>query len=1049
LTKKPAEAFRAILLVLTAILIALNIGSVTANPSSSISSDTSRLGQKHIYPNDSTKRVLVLCSFNYGYQWTDHMLSGIAGAFTHSGMDIEQYVSFMDMKRIPYSQEYFARYKETLAAGYRDVSFDAILACDNDALTFMRQYRDELFPGVPVVFSSINDYSPSMLDGRNDITGTSENTDYFGTIICAAKLFPKTKSVIIVTDNTTTGLAHRSALEKIESQFANKIRFHYLSLGDNSLVELGNTLSVLPDTCVVLLAQHFRDKNGMTYSVKQSTPFITSRCSVPCFVLADIRVGLGALGGNVVSGYHHGKAAAEMILSIFNGVHIRSIPVMQQSPNIYMFDYKVMRRFNIALNKLPSGSIVVGTPESLFVKYRLQIITAIAIFGVVVLFLILMILEVLRRKKVEHLLRERNRFIESLVKMMPDILYIYDLIDQKNIYSNDGVQRVLGYSVEELQTMGRHLITDLMHPDDLPTYLEKTVPRYAVAKDYEPITHQYRMKHKSGAWRWLYSNETIYSRNPDGTPRQVFGIIHDITEQKLAEEKIREKDIQFRKLSANVPDLIFQFTMKPDGSYCVPIASDGIKNLFGCSPEDVLDDFAPIGKVIYPEDAERVIGDIEYSAKHLTHFTCEFRVQIPGKEIQWIYSRSIPEKLDDGSITWYGFNADITERKKAEEEHLKYENQLQLNSKLESLGVLAGGIAHDFNNLMGGIFGYIDMASEVSTENNVTSYLSKAMNTIDRARALTQQLLTFAKGGAPVQQIGNLFPFVQETAQFALSGANVSCRFDVSQDLWACNFDKNQIGQVIDNLIINAQQAMPAGGIIELAARNIVLAEKEHPLLTNGIYVKISIKDTGVGIPKEHITKIFDPFFSTKAKGHGLGLATCYSIIHRHGGCIDVESEPGKGSTFKVYLPASTEAASAATMKTDKTHEGSGTFLVMDDEEVMRDTIGDMLKTLGYSVISKENGKDAIEFFVAETKANRTIAGMIFDLTVPGGMGGKAAIEGIRELNTDIPAFVASGYADDPVMKKPTDYGFMASICKPFRKSELSEMLNKYMKSNK
>jgi signal transduction histidine kinase/CheY-like chemotaxis protein len=452
--------------------------------------------------------------------------------------------------------------------------------------------------------------------------------------------------------------------------------------------------------------------------------------------------------------------------------------------------------------------------------------------------------------------------------------------------------------------------------------------------------------------------------------------------------------------------------------------------------------------VIYHEDVERLFRDIEYSAKHLTYFTCEFRVQVPGRAIQWIFSRSIPEKLEDGSITWYGFNADITDRKKAEEEHLNYEQQLQQNQKLESLGVLAGGIAHDFNNLMGGIFGYIDLAKDESKDANVISHLSKAITTIDRARALTRQLLTFAKGGAPIRQIGNLFPFVQETAQFALSGSNVSCRFDVPRDLWACNFDKNQIGQVIDNLIINAQQAMPVGGTIELSARNITLENNEHPSLAKGNYVRLSVKDSGVGIPRELIAKIFDPFFTTKAKGHGLGLATCYSIIKRHDGCIDVKSEPGKGSTFKVYLPAADETVSSAITTTAETHSGHGTFLVMDDEFILRETIGDMLETFGYTVVGKENGKDAIDFFAAETKANRKISGMIFDLTVPGGMGGMAAITEIRKTNTEIPAFVASGYADDPVMKKPAEFGFTASICKPFKKSELSEMLNNYMKPN-
>jgi PAS domain S-box-containing protein len=382
---------------------------------------------------------------------------------------------------------------------------------------------------------------------------------------------------------------------------------------------------------------------------------------------------------------------------------------------------------------------------------------------------------------------------------------------------------------------------------------------------------------------------------------------------------------------------------------------------------------------------------------------------------------------------------DMTEKQKLDE-------AMHRSQKLESLGVLAGGIAHDFNNLMGGLFGYIDLANEEPDRSKVSSYLSKAVNTIDRARALTGQLLTFAKGGAPIQKIGHLFPFIRETAQFALSGANVSCRFDVPQDLWACNFDKNQIGQVIDNIIINAQQAMPVGGTIELTARNITLSDKEHSFLSKGDYIKISVKDHGIGIQKEHVSKIFDPFFTTKTKGHGLGLTTCYSIVKRHAGCIDVESEIGKGATFHVYLPASVHSVSSSAETSETMHKGSGTFLIMDDEPVMRETIRDMLKSLGYTVICKENGNNAVEFFAAEMKAKREIVGMVFDLTVPGAMGGMAAVEEIRKLDKVVPVFVASGYAEDPAMKNPSEYGFLASICKPFRKSEISKMLNKYMR---
>jgi PAS domain S-box-containing protein len=391
-----------------------------------------------------------------------------------------------------------------------------------------------------------------------------------------------------------------------------------------------------------------------------------------------------------------------------------------------------------------------------------------------------------------------------------------------------------------------------------------------------------------------------------------------------------------------------------------------------------------------------------------------------------------------------GFMVDVTARKQTECEHKNYEQQLQQAQKLESLGALAGGIAHDFNNLMGGIFGYIDMAREESRNDKVSRYLGKAMSTIERARGLTQQLLTFSRGGDPVQMIAALFPFVQETALFALNGSNVTCRFDVPEDLWPCNYDKNQIAQVIDNIVLNAQQAMPQGGAIDIMAGNISFIDKEHPALAAGKYVKLSIQDSGMGIPEEILPRIFDPFFTTKAKGHGLGLATCHSIIKKHGGCIEVESEHGKGSAFHLYLPVSAENTAVSEEKAAR-HKGSGTILLMDDEEVILETIGRMLEALGYTVVCKKEGHEALHFFIEETVEGRSLAGMILDLTVPGGMGGKSVVTEIRRLNASIPVFVLSGYADDPIMKNPTDYGFTASICKPFRKVELEEMLEKYM----
>jgi PAS domain S-box-containing protein len=600
-------------------------------------------------------------------------------------------------------------------------------------------------------------------------------------------------------------------------------------------------------------------------------------------------------------------------------------------------------------------------------------------------------------------------------------------LDKRFIKCNRAFCTFLGYKENEL--IGK-AISDITFPGDVEVGM-KELKRIAEGK-LDSFSVQKRYVRKDGMVVW---GETSISmvRDSTGDPLYFLPVIKDITDRKNAEESLQESEERYRTLADTGQALIWTSGLDKKCNYFnIPWLTFTGKRL-----EDEVGDGWVNG--VHPDDLEHCIDVYVNSFDRREKFSMNYRIRHNSGEYRWIQDDGTPRYNSKKEFIGYiGHCLDITDRKRAEE-------ALSTVQKLESLGLLAGGIAHDFNNLMGGIFGYIDMASEASTEDKVTQYLSKAMNTIGRARALTQQLLTFAKGGAPIQQIGNLFPFVRETAQFALSGANVSCNFDAPQDLWACNFDKHQIGQVVDNLIINAQQAMPVGGTIELTARNVTLAEKEHPLLANGNYVRISVKDTGVGIPKELISKIFDPFFTTKAMGHGLGLATCHSIVHRHGGCIDVESEPGKGSIFKVYLPATTESSSAAIKKTDTTHKGIGTFLVMDDEEVMRETIRGMLELLGYTVVSKENGTDAIEFFTTETKANRKITGMIFDLTVPGGMGGKAAIEEIRKTNTDIPAFVASGYADDPVMKTPAEYGFMASICKPFRKFELSEMLNKFI----
>ena len=648
--------------------------------------------------------------------------------------------------------------------------------------------------------------------------------------------------------------------------------------------------------------------------------------------------------------------------------------------------------------------------------------------------------DITKRKLAEEALKKSEERYRGLLTNM-DVGIVAHRADTSIAMCNSAASQLLGLS--ENQMKGKVAIDPewkFLDINNNPLALDE-YPVNRILSSRKPMRNQILavMRPVTNDVVWLSVNGFPVLDNTGAIAEILINFI-DVTELKHAEGALKERDKQFRKLTELAPVGIYLTTSDGNCMYANPAWC----KMAGLSLEEALGTGWING--LHPDDRNLVFCNWKKMVESQGQWGHEYRFMTSEGKITWVYGLATSQYDTSGKITLYvGVNQNITERKQLEEEREKSEQQRNQMQKLESLGILAGGIAHDFNNLMGGIFGYIDMACEETKDDKVKSYISKAMSSIDRARALTQQLLTFAKGGAPIQEIGHLFPLVQETAKFALSGSNVSCNFDVSHDLWACNFDKNQIGQVIDNLIINAQQAMPVGGVIELTARNISLTVKDHPFLSTGNYVRIALKDTGIGIPNELISKIFDPFFTTKTKGHGLGLATCYSIIHRHGGCIDVESEPGKGSTFKVYLPASSQSVLSDLKKSTQRHKGSGTILVMDDEEIMRETIQDMLGTFGYFVVCKENGNDAIDFFKEEMKEKRTPAAMIFDLTVPGGMGGEVAIEEIRKLNRNIPVFVASGYADDPIMVNPTEYGFTASICKPFRIGDLSDMLNKYL----
>jgi signal transduction histidine kinase/ActR/RegA family two-component response regulator len=382
--------------------------------------------------------------------------------------------------------------------------------------------------------------------------------------------------------------------------------------------------------------------------------------------------------------------------------------------------------------------------------------------------------------------------------------------------------------------------------------------------------------------------------------------------------------------------------------------------------------------------------------------------------------------------------SDITQRVKMEEELLK-------GRKLESVGILAGGIAHDFNNILTAIMGNVSLAKNyIDPDNKAFKRLEEADKATQRAKDLTHKLLTFSKGGAPVKITASIAELIEDSAGFTLSGTSVKSENLMPEDIWPADIDPGQISQVIQNLCLNASQAMPDGGILQIKTENLTVAEDDALPLEPGKYIKISFIDNGVGISKSHLSRIFDPYFTTKQKGSGLGLATVYSIINNHDGYVTVQSELEVGTTFTVYLPASPEKQVLVGKEKIEAGEefiGSGRILIMDDEVIVRDVAGEIIQHLGFETDFAINGEEALEKYSQAMRNGEPFAAVIMDLTVPGGMGGGEAIKKLLAIDPQVKAIVSSGYSNNPIMANFNKFGFKGVISKPFQLNEVKRSL--------
>ncbi len=630
--------------------------------------------------------------------------------------------------------------------------------------------------------------------------------------------------------------------------------------------------------------------------------------------------------------------------------------------------------------------------------------------------------------------------------------------DGRVVGANPSTARILGYdSAEELVAAITDIPTQIYVDPEQRINFIRMMERDGRVLDYEA-----QMSRKDGSQIWVALHARAI-RDRGGEIIGLEGSLVDITARKLAQdelkrhqehlenlvqertEALRENQRILSTLMSNLPGMAYRCL--DDDDWTMEFVSEGSRELFGYLPSELTRDrVVTFGELIHPEDRDYVRKAVRSALEQGAAFQLLYRINTRGGEQKWVWEQGTGVPGRDGrTLAVEGFITDITARKRMEEELLK-------TQKLESIGVLAAGIAHDFNNLLTTILGNISLAQlNTQPESKEFQYLKSAEEASIQARNLTRQFVTFARGGMPVKDAHPLPGILEDAVSLALTGSNVVCQTKLAGDLRSVNCDPAQIHQAIGNLVINARESMPDGGIIDIEASNICLNDNQVTGLEKGNHVRISIKDHGVGIRPEHLSKVFDPYFSTKErgiqKGMGLGLTSAYAVIKQHGGQITIESVLGIGTNIHIYLPASEqERKESAAKHGPPPGPQKGRILIMDDDEAIRAMVVEMLAQQGFEAVCAKDGTEAVEQYEKAMLGGSPFDAVILDLTVRGGMGGREAIEKLLELDSSVKAIVSSGYSDDTIMSNFSEYGFKAAIPKPFRLHEVAGILSEIVK---
>ncbi|MEW6387889.1 MAG: ABC transporter substrate binding protein [Thermodesulfobacteriota bacterium] len=1068
-------------------------------------------------------------------------MEGILETLRQAYPNIDPLVEYLDWRRFP-QEDNIKSLVQVYQQRYAQKKIEVVIANDNEALEFALKYRARLFPEAAIVFCGVNDYREDMIAGQPRVTGVVEKVDAAGTIEVALKLHPQARSLVVIADASEEAQDALQIIKGVAPRFASRINFRFLV--GLTIQEMLQELERLPPDSLILLAYFTRDRSGNVYSYDTVLSQMGGRTAVPIYGLYTFGLGKGIVGGQLLDGSLVGEQAARYAVRILGGEPVGEMPVVQKSFSQPMFDYDQILRYGLKTSQLPPNSAVIRRLTAVYATYKKIIWGGAALLLLLSLSVVILFLNILKRRRVEKALRQaeenyRSIFenaVEGIFQRTPEGRYLRvnpalarmfgyaspaemlgEVVDIKEqVFVNPQRYQefqesmadrgmVQGFEYQAYRQDGRVFwvsenartvrdengailyyegfkqdITEHKWADEALKKAERekdlilsSISEYVVCLNLHQrviwanwaISEAVGLTPDQLVGRYCYElwpgsnqicrncpvTETLKTGEvqegevlaPNGriwharafpvrdAGGQLFGVVEvarDITQRKKAEEAWRQSEERYRALIQNLPVGIYRTTAYPTGK--IILANPAMARMFGC---DSIEEFLqlPVEDLyVNPADRQAFIDKL-FSQGQLCGE--ELRLKKKDGTPLWVAVTAHLVRNESGEVEYSdGMIVDITEHKRLEE-------QFRQSQKMEAVGRLAGGVAHDFNNLLTTIMGYSQfLLMGLSDNDPLKRDVEEIIKAGDLATALTHQLLAFSRRQVLEPQVLDINVVIANLEKMLrrLIGEDIDLVVSCDPDINRVMADPGQIEQVLMNLAVNARDAMAQGGKLTIETANVILDESythRHLGVKSGPYIMLAVSDTGCGMDAETKSRIFEPFFTTKevGKGTGLGLSTVYGIIRQSGGQIEVYSEPGQGTSFKIYLPQferGREAVPESLLPLEYLR-GSETILLVEDDEVVRKMVHKLLERSGYQVLEVRKGSDALQLCENHTGP---IHLMITDVVMPG-MSGPDLAGRLAALRPEMHVLFMSGYAQDAVVHHGALDRGIAFLQKPFR----------------